>query len=196
MRSGSASHSISPVGCWWSSAKSIARSTTGNSRSRKPVSPEVEVVVPHAVGDVAGDVGVERVLLDRVALVVRVPRAVEALPLDEPLVRALGLGEAAARRRGPSRLRRGSTGRCDRPATHGMLPSGCCTDAIASIVCATCRRDDHAGDLGELEGFSQGCAFRISPWRAAPSRRTRRGSCRGRGSTHARCAPPSAGCAR
>ncbi len=24
------------------------------------------------------------------------------------------------------------------PGTHGMLPSGSCTDAIASIVCATC----------------------------------------------------------
>ena len=52
------------------------------------------------------------------------------------------------------------------PGAHGMLPSGSCTDAIASTVCATCARGEDAGDLGELV-ISQGFASPISPSSAA-----------------------------
>src|SRR3954447_16118990 len=36
------------------------------------------------------------------------------------------------------------------PGTHGMLPSSCCTDAIASIVCATSAAVKTPGTLGSL----------------------------------------------
>src|SRR5262249_45109920 len=55
-----------------------------------------QIVVPRAVGDVARDVGVEGRVLHVVADVVRVPRAVGALPGAEPLVAPLSLGVAAA----------------------------------------------------------------------------------------------------
>src|SRR5262249_56960605 len=48
-----------------------------------------QIVVPRAVGDVARDVGVEGRVLHVVADVVRVPRAVGALPGAEPLVAPL-----------------------------------------------------------------------------------------------------------
>ena len=54
-----------------------------------------EVVVPHAVGHITGDVGVERVLLHRVTLVVGVPRAGECC-IRHSQSGALGLGESAA----------------------------------------------------------------------------------------------------
>jgi hypothetical protein len=55
-----------------------------------------QVVVPRAVRDVAGDVGVEGRVLHGVADVVRVPGAVGPLARAEPLVRPLGLGVTAA----------------------------------------------------------------------------------------------------
>ena len=63
-----------------------------------------EVVVPHAVRDVAGDVGVERALLDLVTDVVGVPRAVGPLAAAQPLERAARLGVAAADVEGHRRL--------------------------------------------------------------------------------------------
>ena len=48
----------------------------------------VQVVVPHAVRDVARHVRVERVLLDVVTLVVRVPRTIEPLHAGQPRVGA------------------------------------------------------------------------------------------------------------
>ena len=89
------------------------------------MSPVAEVVVPHAVRDVAGDVGVERVLLHLVADVVRVPRAVGVLHRAQPLVRALGLGVAAAdveRHRGLDEVPRvGVAARDPRDVAVGLL---------------------------------------------------------------------------
>ncbi len=63
-----------------------------------------QVVMPHAGRDVAGDVGVERRVLDLVAEVVRVPAAVGALLVREPLVRRTRLVVAPAEVEGHRRL--------------------------------------------------------------------------------------------
>ena len=105
--------------------------------------------MPHAVGDVAGDVGVERGVLHLVADVVRVPRAVGALHRAQPLVRALGLVVAAADVERHRRL-----DQVPRVGVVARASTGCCRRApgcaaMASTVSAICSRADHAGDLGE-----------------------------------------------
>ena len=179
IRSGSASHSISPVGCWWSSAKSIARSTTGNSSLEEPRVAGREVVVPHAVGDVAGDVGVERVFLHRVALVIRVPRSGEVLHPAQPLVGALGFGEPAAdveRDRGLHEVPRvGLAAGNPRDVAVGLLHRRDRVDGLRDLGAG-----EDPGDLGELQ-LSQDCASPISRPSVAPSPRRPPGSCRAPG---------------
>ena len=67
-----------------------------------------EVVVPHAGGHVAGDVRVERRVLDVVADVVGVERRVRVLHAAEPLVRRARPPRGSRRGPAPSRLRPGS----------------------------------------------------------------------------------------
>ena len=125
------------------------------------MSPVAEVVVPHAVRDVAGDVGVERVLLHRVALVVGVPRAVGVLHRAQPVVGALGFGEAAAdveRHRGFDEVPRiGVAAGNPRDVAVGLLHRRDRVDRLRDL-----RGGDDAGDFGEVV-LSQGCASRTSP---------------------------------
>ena len=154
-------------------------------RSRKRGVAGGEVVVPHAVGDVAGDVGVERGVLDLVAEVVRVPRAVGALHAGAATrTRA----RASSCRPPTSSAIAASTrfhGSVWPPGVHGMLPSGSWIAAIASTVCAQLAGGDDAGDVGQARGRAS---------EAAPSPCRRRGSCRAPGSAPGRARASHAGC--
>ena len=138
-----------------------------------------EVVVPHAVGDVARDVGVERVLLHRVALVVRVPRAGRVLHRAQPVVGALGFGESPAdveRHRGLHEVPRiGLAAGNPRDVAVGLLHRRDRVDGLRDL-----RAGHDAGDFGE-RASAKAALPPLGGRSAGPSRRTRRGSCRAPG---------------
>ena len=104
-------------------------------------------MVPDAVRHVARDVGVERGVLHVVAHVVGEPTAAVVLHAAEPLVGALGVGEASAHVEGHRGLdqvpRVGVTARHPRDVAVGLLHRGDRVDGPRHIV-----GGDDPGNLG------------------------------------------------